>query len=133
MEHSPHTPIHGCIWSRKLSVRLFVLRRAGVDVNASDETFRTGWFIEPVITEILILLVIRTHRTFVKSHVGKLLLASSLLVIILVLLIPYSPLAAPLGLVPLQFNLILVICMISLLYPIAGEVTKKILFRKINY
>ena len=101
--------------------------------NASAETFRTGWFIESVITEILILLVIRTRRSFIRSKVGKLLLLSSLLVIALVLVLPYTPLSHALGFVPLPLNLALMVCLISFLYALVGETTKRILFRKINY
>ena len=101
--------------------------------HASAETFRTGWFVGSVITEILVLLVIRTRRPFTKSKTGKLLLTSSLLVIVTVLVIPYIPIFRPLGFVPPSLNLMLTICIIAILYALFGELTKRIVFKKINY
>ena len=40
-------------------------------LNADAEQFRTGWFLESVMTELLILPVIRTWRPFYQSRPGK--------------------------------------------------------------
>lgn len=101
--------------------------------HASAELFHTGWFVESVITEILILLIIRTRRTFTKSKTSTMLMASSLFVIGIVLIMPYIPAFSAFGLIPLPLNLLLVICLIAMLYAIFGEITKKILFKKMNY
>ena len=101
--------------------------------KATADLFHTGWFVESVITEILILLVIRTRRTFTKSPVGKMLVISSAAIIGIVLLFPYIPVLQSLGFVPLPLYMMLTICGIALLYAIFGEITKKILFRKMNY
>ncbi len=101
--------------------------------QASVSSFRTGWFIESIITEILILLIIRTRRTFYKSKIGRLLLFSSLGVAIIVLLMPYIPKSAVLGFEPLSIEILLGMCAISLVYAFFGEKTKKIVFKKINY
>ena len=70
--------------------------------HASGSTFQTGWFVESLATEVLVIFVIRTARTpFYKSKPGKWLTATCLGVAALGLLLPYSPLAAGLGLVPL--------------------------------
>ena len=86
-----------------------------------------------MLTEILILLVIRTRRTFIKSKPGKLLFLSSLMIAGSVLLIPYIPILAALGFTPLPLNLFLILIGISLVYALVGEMTKKVLFKKINY
>ena len=101
--------------------------------HASTETFRTAWFIESVISEILILLVIRSRRLFFKSRIGRMLLISSVMVIIFVMVMPYIPIFTTLGFVPLPLNIMLIICSIALVYAIVGEISKKILFRKMNY
>ena len=119
-----------------LESSLFDLLTFGVLIwvfHANAALFRTGWFVESVITEILILLVIRTRRTFTKSPVGKMLVISSAAIIGIVLLFPYIPVLQSLGFVPLPLYMMLTICGIALLYAIFGEITKKILFRKMNY
>ena len=45
-------------------------------LGVSTVQFRTGWFLESVLSELLILLVIRTRRFFLKSPVGRGLLAA---------------------------------------------------------
>ena len=46
--------------------------------HASPEEFRTGWFIESLLTELVIALVVRTRRVFFRSRPGTLLLASTI-------------------------------------------------------
>jgi Mg2+-importing ATPase len=101
--------------------------------HASMETFRTGWFTESVITEVLILLIIRTHKFFLRSKIGTTLLIMSILVVLFVLILPYIPALSFLGLAPMSFRLSAVICLICILYALFGEITKRIIFKKINY
>ncbi len=101
--------------------------------HTTQDEFRTGWFVESVITEILILLVIRTHRSWNKSRVGRALLYSSLLSIGVVILIPYIPLMRHLGFEPLPWYIMTAILMIAMIYGLFAEITKKILFRKMKY
>ena len=42
--------------------------------RATPETFRTGWFVESLLTELVIALVVRTRRPFFRSRPGRLLL-----------------------------------------------------------
>ena len=101
--------------------------------HSPPEVFRTGWFIETVITEIAILLVIRTRRTFFKSPPSRILMVISLLVIAGVLLLPYMPFAEALGFTPLPVTVITSMLGIALIYAWVGEVSKKWLFRKMRY
>ena len=43
--------------------------------HASPEVFRTGWFVESLLTELVIALVVRTRRPFFRSRPGTILLA----------------------------------------------------------
>jgi len=101
--------------------------------NSSVETFRTGWFVESVISEILILLVIRTHKTFITSRPGKALAIASVLVIIAMLMVPYLKVSATIGFTTLPTIVIITMCAIAVLYALVAEITKKILFKKMNY
>jgi len=101
--------------------------------HSSIETFRTGWFVESVVSAVLILLVIRTHKTFITSRPGKALTLSSALVILAVLIIPYLNISASIGFTTLSFITIISMCAIAILYVLVAEVTKKILFKKMNY
>jgi len=71
--------------------------------HAGPAMFRTGWFVESLATQTLIVFVIRTSRTpFWRSRPSKQLLIAVLAVVLLGALLPVSPLAPTLGFVPLS-------------------------------
>ena len=45
--------------------------------HAGPDTFRTGWLVESLLTELVVALVVRTRRPFFKSRPGTLLLVST--------------------------------------------------------
>jgi len=68
----------------------------------ADETlFRTGWFVESLATQALVLFVIRTAGSPWRSRPSAPLAATTLGVVAVAILLPYTPLAAPLGFRPL--------------------------------
>ena len=93
--------------------------------QTSAEVFRAGWFLESVLSEILILLVIRTRRLFFKSRLGRGLLLASIAVSGAVLVLPYLPLAEPLGFGPIPASLLLLIGGILALYVFSSELAKR--------
>jgi Mg2+-importing ATPase len=95
------------------------------------DSFRTAWFVESVLSELFILLVIRTRRAFFRSRIGTGLLWASVGVAIITLALPYSPLAASLGFAPLTPVLLGGLTGIVALYVITSEVTKRVVLRRI--
>jgi Mg2+-importing ATPase len=93
--------------------------------QAAAEEFRTGWFIESLLTELVIALVVRTRGPFWRSRPGKLLLASTCAVIALTLALPYLPFAPVFGFVPLPAPLMLAMIVLTLAYVGAAEAAKK--------
>ncbi len=63
--------------------------------------FRTGWFVESLLTELLVALVVRTRRPFYRSRPGRFLLASTIALVGVALLLPSLPGVSALGFVPL--------------------------------
>jgi len=98
--------------------------------RAGAETFRTGWFIESLLTELVIALVVRTRHPFFRSRPSNLLLATTVAVIALTLLLPYLPFSDVFGFVPLSPALLLSIVGITLLYVFAAELAKKYFFAR---
>lgn len=91
--------------------------------------FQTGWFVESVITEVLILLVIRTVRPSWRSLPSPWLLWSGALVIAFTLALPYLPFAGLLGFQPLSPGLLAGMAGIALAYALLSEYTKSVFFR----
>ncbi|MFH1287640.1 MAG: magnesium-translocating P-type ATPase [bacterium] len=64
------------------------------------ELFQTGWFIESLCTQTLVVYVIRTSKIpFLESKPSKFLMWTSILIITIGIIIPFSPLAKPFGFV----------------------------------
>jgi Mg2+-importing ATPase len=99
-------------------------------LRASMEVFRSGWFIESVISELLVMLVIRTRRSFFKSLIGRALLISTLLVGSITLILIYLPINRYLGLTSLPLNIILPLLAITVLYMITTEISKRVFYRR---
>ncbi len=93
--------------------------------RASPEEFRTGWFLESLLTELVIALVVRTRRPFYRSRPGNLLLVSSVAVIMLALVLPYLPFSSIFGFVPLPAPLIAAMIGLTAAYVVVVELAKK--------
>jgi Mg2+-importing ATPase len=100
--------------------------------HASEEEFRTGWFIESLLTELVIALVVRTRRLFFRSRPGNLLLVSTIAVIGLTLVLPYLPINELLGFVPLPAPLMLLVIALTLLYVGVVEVAKEFFYSRVE-
>ncbi len=98
-------------------------------LNASVEEFRTGWFIESVISASMIVLVVRTRGPFLKSRPGKALLTATLLVVIVTILFPYTPVGKLFGFAPIPLPYILTLLLIVILYIIAAEAAKRFFYK----
>ncbi len=101
--------------------------------HARGALFQTGWFIESMATEILVVFVIRTSKSpFFISKPGKWLLITCLGIVGISLFIPFSPLAGHLGFVtppPLYF--IILILLVST-YLLLVEVLKNIFLKRFS-
>lgn len=95
----------------------------------SVQEFRTGWFIESVISAVTILFIIRTRRSLFISNPSKFLAGSIFLIIFITLALLYTPLGTLFGFVPLKPSILLLIGAIILLYGITAEMAKKIFYR----
>ncbi|MCC6623805.1 MAG: magnesium-translocating P-type ATPase [Deltaproteobacteria bacterium] len=97
---------------------------------AGAELFRTGWFVESLLTELVIALVVRTRGPFYRSRPGRFLLAGTLAVIVFALLVPYLPGADLFGFVPLPAGIVLFIVGLTALYVVATEALKARFYRQ---
>jgi Mg2+-importing ATPase len=93
--------------------------------HATPATFRTAWFVESLLTELVIALVVRTRRPFFRSRPGTLLLASTLALIGVSFAVPYVPGARVFGFVPLPGPLLGTVAAITGLYVLATELAKR--------
>ncbi len=98
--------------------------------HAVPDEFRTSWFVESLLTELVVALVMRTQRPFYRSRPGTVLLFSTGALIPIAFAIPYLPFAAVFGLVPLPASLLAAIAGIAMLYVAATELQKAWFYRR---
>jgi Mg2+-importing ATPase len=101
-------------------------------MHVSPPIFRTAWFVESVLSEIFVLLVIRTRRAFFQSRVGPALLWTSVAVGASAILLSYTPLSGVLGFAPLPPSLLGIVVGIVALYVVGSEVSKRALLRHVS-
>jgi Mg2+-importing ATPase len=94
--------------------------------------FRAGWFIESLATEILVIYIIRTHRSFWQSRPSSLLLAIGLGAIAAGAALVYSPFAHMFQFVAPPVQIVGVIALLLIAYLSIAEIAKRIYYRKIN-
>jgi Mg2+-importing ATPase len=107
-------------------VLLFILQ-------ATPEQFRTGWFLESVISASLVVLVIRTRRPFFKSKPGKYLSIATLLVVGITLIFPFTPGRQIFEFGPLPTPFFLWMGALVACYILSAEAAKKAFYRTVKF
>jgi Mg2+-importing ATPase len=97
--------------------------------RATPELFRTGWFVESLVTALVIILVVRTRRPFYRSRPGGALLVATLVLIPFAFGIPFLPCASVLGFVAPPLSLYSMIGVVVALYVSATEGLKRRFYR----
>jgi Mg2+-importing ATPase len=101
-------------------------------LHVKEKVFQTGWFIESVVSAILIVLVVRTRLPFFKSLPGKYLSAATAFILLLVLILPLTPLSPLFGFIRIPLTLYGWMLLVVICYVLAAELTKRWFYRKIN-
>jgi Mg2+-importing ATPase len=100
--------------------------------HAAQDQFRTGWFMESVVSASLIVLVIRSRRPFFKSRPAKYLLIATLLTVVVTVALPFTPLGALFEFQGLPISLLVLIAIIVVLYIVSAEVVKTVFYKRVN-
>jgi len=101
-------------------------------LHATQDQFRTGWFLESVISASIIVLVIRSRKSFFKSRPSNYLLMATLLVVIATVILPFTRLGEIFGFQPLPISFHLLLAVIVVLYIITAEIVKTIFYQKVR-
>ena len=114
--------------SSAFDIALFVVLRVGF--NAGGAAFRSAWFVESLLTEVVALLVLRTRRPFSRSAPGRALAWASAAVAVVGIAVPFSPVAGPLGMTALSPMVLASLAAVTIGYAISNELVKAILTKR---
>jgi len=98
--------------------------------HAREAQFHTGWFVESLATQVLVLFVIRTSKNPFRSRPSNPLLATCLGVVAIGIYLPFSPLAGVLGFTPLPGSYFVFVAVATAVYLLLVEFGKRVLLRK---
>lgn len=94
-------------------------------LHAAAPEFRSGWFVESLATQTLIVFVIRTRRVpFLRSLPSLPMLVAMIGVAALGVLLPFSFLAEPFGFVPLPLSFLAILVVLVVAYLVLAEAVK---------
>src|SRR5439155_26769920 len=99
--------------------------------RASQALFQTGWFVESLATQTLVLFVIRTAGNPLRSRPSLPLAVTTVLVVLIGVILPFTPLAPTLGFVPLPGAYFLFLGTVTITYLVLVELVKRRLMRKL--
>jgi Mg2+-importing ATPase len=101
--------------------------------QAAPPEFRSGWFIESIATQTLIVFAIRTRRVpFLRSRPSLPLVVSVLVVVAIGCWLPYSPVAGVLGFTPLPTPFFLALVGLVVLYLVLVETAKVVYYARLS-
>lgn len=104
-------------------VLLFILK-------ADPVLFRTGWFIESVLSASLVVLVIRTKRVFYMSKPGNYLLITTIIIAFVTIMLPFLHFSSIFGFSSLPKGFLLALIIILGLYIFTAELGKRVFYSK---
>lgn len=99
-------------------------------LDASESLFQTGWFVESLATQTLVIFVIRTMKNPFNSRPSVPLVITVLLVVAVGIVLPFTPIAAALGFVPLPLRFFGFLILATCGYLYLVEIIKRKLVRR---
>lgn len=99
--------------------------------GAHEGLFHTGWFIESLATQVLVIFVIRTRRNPLKSRPSRVLVVTSLAVVAAACVLPFTALGGRLGFVAPPAGFFVVLAVMVTVYLLAVEGVKRWFYRRV--
>lgn len=100
--------------------------------GVTEQQFRTGWFVESVVSAAMIVFVVRSSKPFLKSRPGNYLVMATLSIVAITIALPYTSIAPLIGFEPLPLYLMGLLGGIVVLYIITAELAKHIFYRLVK-
>jgi len=100
--------------------------------NAHESLFRTGWFVESIATQVLVIFVIRTRKNPLRSNPNRWLVLTSLSVVTVAMLLPFTAIASYLGFTPLPMAFFGLLAVLLIAYLLAVEGGKQWFYKQLK-
>ncbi|HMT83405.1 MAG TPA: magnesium-translocating P-type ATPase [Ottowia sp.] len=98
-------------------------------LHADQAEFRTGWFVESLATQVLVIFVVRTRGNPLASRPHRALVLAALAVVALAIALPFTPLASLLGFTPLPLEFFGLLALLVVVYLAVVQWAKRAFYR----
>jgi Mg2+-importing ATPase len=98
-------------------------------LHADEKLFQTGWFVESLCTQVLVIFVIRTRGNPFRSRPHPVLVATSLGIALLGAVLPFTPVGVHFGFVPPPANFYFILAGMAVTYLLIVELAKRGFYR----
>jgi Mg2+-importing ATPase len=98
--------------------------------HAGEALFHTGWFVESLATQLLVVFVIRTRGNPLRSRPSGTLTLTTLAVVVFAALLPYTLLGTRLGFVPIPGLFFLILVGMVVAYLLSVQAAKQWFYRR---
>jgi len=102
-------------------------------LKADEMLFQTGWFVESLTTQVLVIFIIRTRGNPFKSRAHPVLVATSLAVVALAAVLPFTPVGTYFGFVPPPAKFYSILGLMVVAYLLIVELAKRYFYRRFHY
>ena len=100
-----------------------------VVLEAGEKLFQTGWFVESLCTQVLVIFVIRTRGSPLRSYAHPVLAVASLTIVAIAALLPFTPIGVYFGFVPPPVKFYLILAAMVATYLTIVELAKRGFYR----
>ena len=98
--------------------------------NATEALFQTGWFMESLATQVLVIFIIRTRGSPLRSRPNPVLAGTSLAVAAVGIMLPYTAIGRWFGFVPLPLAFLAALGAMVVCYLVLAEGVKRWFYRR---
>ena len=99
-------------------------------LKADEKLFQTGWFVESLCTQVLVIFIIRTRGNPFRSRPHPVLAVTSLFIASLGAVLPFTPLGTYFGLVPPPAQFYFILAAMVVVYLLIVQIAKKLFYRR---
>jgi Mg2+-importing ATPase len=100
-----------------------------VILKADEKLFQTGWFVESLCTQVLVIFIIRTRGNPLTSRPHPMLTFTSLSIVLVAVLLPFTPVGRYFGFVPPPLDFYLILAAMVLVYLVLVQIVKHLFYK----
>jgi len=100
--------------------------------HASEQFFHTGWFVESLATQTLVIFIIRTARNPLRSKPSLALTVTTISIVLLGAVLPFTSIGSVIGFAPLPIAFLLFVVIATGTYLLLVEAVKRRLMRTLE-